>query len=284
MRLAASCLLGVLLLAACSVPTSKPPEISAEDIRREEEVQQRMIDEATKNGGIQRPWRKRKNINKRFEQVAERMEAAAADFCRDMELPSRKRRCYYYFETSRSREINAFADGDRIVVTQGMLRFLENDDELALVMGHELAHNLMGHIDAKKDNAVGGHLLGAMMDGMAASYGGYSGNDWQNLGAAVTSLSHSQSFEAEADYVGLYITARAGYDISNAIDMWRRWSVEDPEGLYVAITHPTKPERFARLTKAIEEIQGKKKRHEALLPNMNGAPKEGKYATDPKLW
>ena len=46
--------------------------------------------------------------------------------------------------------INAFADGKSIYMTKGMMRFVENDNELALVVGHELAHNTMKHMSAKK--------------------------------------------------------------------------------------------------------------------------------------
>jgi predicted Zn-dependent protease len=45
---------------------------------------------------------------------------------------------------------NAYADGENIVVYKGMMDFFKNDEEIALVFSHELAHNSMKHIDAKK--------------------------------------------------------------------------------------------------------------------------------------
>jgi predicted Zn-dependent protease len=50
---------------------------------------------------------------------------------------------------SESDAVNAFADGEKVVITKGMMRFVENDRELSLVIAHEMAHNAMGHTDNK---------------------------------------------------------------------------------------------------------------------------------------
>ena len=94
-------------------------------------------------------------------------------------------------------DVNAWADGERIYVTAGMLRFTENDEELALIIGHELAHNTRGHVASKKGNT----LLGAILGAAAAVL---SGVDVTSLGAQTGGLAYSQDFEAEADYVGAY--------------------------------------------------------------------------------
>lgn len=248
--------------------------MSEPELAAEERIQQQMIDEAAKTGGHPRPWRKTKGMTKRFETVAERMEPVAAKMCQEMGLPKLKRRCYFYFRLKMGDIINAYADGDTIYFYYGMMRFIENDDELAMVMGHELAHNLMGHTKAKIENAKIGYLIGRMFDEAEGYNAGWTGDSVQ---AGV--MAYSQSFEAEADYVGLYITARAGYNIRKAMNYWRRISIESPEALYIATTHPTHPERFAMLQKTIQEIEYKKKHKMPLLPNMTGTPIEGDYET-----
>ena len=50
--------------------------------------------------------------------------------------------------------LNAFADGTNVYFTMGMLRFVENDDELALILSHEMAHNIRGHIEVATDQHV----------------------------------------------------------------------------------------------------------------------------------
>ena len=62
--------------------------------------------------------------------------------------------CDYQVTVAPSDDVNAWADGNNIFISKGMLRFTETDDELALVVGHELAHNTRGHIDSKTDNGA----------------------------------------------------------------------------------------------------------------------------------
>lgn len=74
-----------------------------------------------------------------------------------MELPivvTPARLCDYRLLLDKSEAVNAFADGKSIHVTSGMLRFASSDTELSGVLSHELAHNLMGHVDAKQANAT----------------------------------------------------------------------------------------------------------------------------------
>jgi predicted Zn-dependent protease len=256
------------LLAGCQQPTTYRPNVTQEEIRAEEANQQRMVEEAGEKGGTPRPWRNHPGMRKQFERVAGRIEKAGAALCQDIGLPKKDRRCYYYFDTSRDEEINAFADGKNIVVAQGMQRFVESDDELAVVLGHELAHNLMGHIDAHKDNAITGLLVGAVLDGIAASQGMNTSGDFAKSGMEAGGISHSVSFEQEADYIGLYIAARAGYNIKVAPQFWRRMSVEDPRGIYTSKTHPSNAERSASMQKTIAEISAKRKQHLALVPEF----------------
>lgn len=164
-------------------------------------------------------------------------------------------------------EINAFADGERVIFTTGIMRFIQNDDELALVMGHEFAHNFRGHIDAKRGNATTGQVIGTILDLLAAAggvnTGGAMGNSLAQLGAGA----FSQDFEAEADYAGLYVMARAGYPIDDAPNFWRRMAVANPNGITHATSHPATPERFVALGAAIREIKDKQLANQPLLPN-----------------
>jgi membrane-associated protease RseP (regulator of RpoE activity) len=60
--------------------------------------------------------------------------------------------------------VNAFADGEDIGINTGMIRFAESDDELALVIGHEFAHNALGHRARKTTNSLIGAVLGGLLD------------------------------------------------------------------------------------------------------------------------
>jgi len=171
-----------------------------------------------------------------------------------------KMACASKFSVVPGDAVNAYADGDNIFVSKGMMRFTENDTELALVLGHELAHNSRGHIEAKQGNALIGVLIGAVI---AAGTGVNVTNSLGNVGAGA----FSQDFETEADYVGLYHTARAGYDISSAPNFWRRMGASNPDAIDLAGTsHPSTATRYLTLDATVKEIEGKKAKGAKLIP------------------
>ncbi|MBI1326407.1 MAG: M48 family metalloprotease [Alphaproteobacteria bacterium] len=156
--------------------------------------------------------------------------------------------------------VNAYADGNRIVFTTGMMNFA-NDTELATVYGHELAHNVMGHIDSKMGNAALGALLGAVI---AVGTGVDVTQEMSNIGAGA----YSQSFEGEADYVGLYLTARGGYSIANASHFWRKMAEAHPASIHLeGGSHPSTAKRFLALEHTVKEINKKKAAGQPLVPN-----------------
>lgn len=111
--------------------------------------------------------------------------------------------CNYPVNVINNDAVNAYADGKAIYITSGMMRFTETDEELATVIGHELAHNQMDHIGKQSNNRVLGVILGAIVTVA-------TGVDVTNLAGNLGAGAFSQEFEAEADYVGIYATARAG--------------------------------------------------------------------------
>jgi hypothetical protein len=167
----------------------------------------------------------------------------------------------YPVELAANDEINAFADGEKVYIATGMLRFAETEEELAVVVGHELAHNCLGHTGKK----TGNWLLGSLVD--AAVLAG-TGVDTGNLFGAVAGNSFSKEFEAEADYMGLYLVQRAGYDITSAPQFWRRMAAEYPSSIKHSYTasHPSTPERFLALQNTVAEIDRKTSAGEPLIP------------------
>jgi len=263
---------GILLisLAACQQPSTHMPEVSQQELAAEEAYQQHMLDDAKKTGGVVSPWRNRAGISKQFERAADRVDRAGGKMCQELGLPDQDRRCYFYFKISRDDELNAHADGNTIVIYNGMMRFLKDEDEVGIVLAHELAHNMMGHPAASTNNVMAGALLGALVDTVAASQGLSTGGGLSDMGANAGLLSYSVSFEEEADYVGLYIAARAGYDISKAAGLWRRMTLENPKGLFREVTHPSNPRRAAALNKTVYEINYKRENGVALIPDFKG--------------
>lgn len=176
--------------------------------------------------------------------------------------------CAYGVQAVTSDVLNAWADGKTVTVTSAMLRFVPNDDELATVIAHEIAHNAMHHLQAKKKNSILGALLGAAVD-VAAGAGGYNTNGaFTRSGADAGALVFSQDFEREADYVGLHVMALGGWPIDSAPNLWRRMAAESPGSIKFASSHPTTAERFVRLEQWIDEIHKKQAAGEPLRPTM----------------
>lgn len=176
-------------------------------------------------------------------------------------VPSRA--CKYPVVLSEQDAVNAFADGNKIVITKGLIRFVENDDELSLVIAHELAHNAMSHIDAK----MGNYMLGTIFDVIAAAYGVNTQGGFGKIAAQA----YSQEFEEEADYVGLYILARTGRDVDAAATFWRRLAAEHPGSIRqdYSSTHPSTPRRFAAMEATQREIDEKRSSGLALVPTLS---------------
>lgn len=166
--------------------------------------------------------------------------------------------------------VNAFADGNNIVMTHGMMKFLESDTELALVVSHELAHNTMGHIEKKKANAMGAGAGGLVVDILFAAAGVNTQGAFSKMAAGAGAGAYSSDFEGEADYVGMYYLAKGGYKTQNVADFWRRMAVEnDSKGVTHSRSHPTSAERFLAMNETHAEIEAKREKKEPLLPNMD---------------
>ena len=152
--------------------------------------------------------------------------------------------CQYPLKLTYSPAVNAYATGRTIRVTTGMMEFAD-DDELAIIIGHELAHNTEGHIAKIVTSRIAGLGTGRF----------------------------SRQYESEADYVGLYYAARARFDISKAPGIWRRIGLMSVRSMGEGKSHPTTPERYVRLAAGIEEIERKREAGVPLLPQRKAKAK-----------
>jgi hypothetical protein len=168
-----------------------------------------------------------------------------------------ERHCKTPLGIVRSDTVNAWAKDGAIYVTTGLLGFARTDEELALILGHEMAHLILGHLDKQNRNAFWGALLGGLF-----------GVGTAQAGAQQAMLAHSQDFEREADYLGIILAARAGYDIREAPQVWRRMAALHPAAIHAAQggSHPSTVERFVALEAAVKEIEAKRAAGLPLVP------------------
>lgn len=176
--------------------------------------------------------------------------------------------CRYGVKLEPDRTRNAYADGKNIIFTTAMMRFFQDDKNLALVVGHEIAHNVMKHAEVSKGNLRAGALLGAIITAA-------TGVNVIRPVAEHAVMSNKPSTEAEADYVGTYLTYRAGFDITHAADNWRQMSLDDPDVVTHGGTHPANAERFLAIEKTVAEIQQKRRKGLPIQPDMLPAEDNG---------
>lgn len=155
-----------------------------------------------------------------------------------------------------SPQINAFCmPGGKIVVFAGLVdRLKPSDDELAAVIGHEIAHALLEHGRARMSEQV----LKSVGLNLAASYFGLSDASAMLLGQAAQvaiSLPYSRSHETDADLVGLELSARAGFDPRAAVTLWRKMAAasagQPPQFLS---THPGHAQRIGAIERALPSV------------------------------
>lgn len=147
----------------------------------------------------------------------------------------------------------------RIDVGIGAIRYCRNDDELAMIMGHELAHTTLKHSMKKLGSSIASALVYGVVAGVIDAY------TVRGLGNIVTSPVQqasdnavSREYENQADYVGTKHAFHSGYDVQNGMKVFSRLATDAP-GFnifsFVGSSHPDPPERFLRLEKTLEELK-----------------------------
>jgi len=153
-----------------------------------------------------------------------------------------------------SKQINAFCmPGGKIAFYTGILDALKlSDDEVAMVMGHEIAHALREHARAQMAKSqltqLGASLLGELIGG-----GRYTGAF--RLGGNLLSLKFSRDDEAEADIVGMELAARAGYDPRAGVSLWQKMAAANRNApLEFLSTHPAGDNRIREIERHLPEV------------------------------
>ena len=150
--------------------------------------------------------------------------------------------------------VNAFVlPGGKVGVTTGMMKFVANDDELAAVLGHEVAHVIANHAAERYSQTalaqVGAGLVGAATQnaegGLTQALGRYAGPALQ----VAVLMPYSRQHELEADRLGLDLMVRAGFSARRGVDLWRRMAARagGASGPAILSTHPSDAARVQQL-------------------------------------
>lgn len=194
-------------------------------------------------------------MNARVRQVGQRIAAAVGT-----QMPNAQ----WEFVVFESDDVNAFAlPGGKVGVYTGLLKLAQSDDELAIVMGHEIGHVIARHGAERMSEQMVIQGLGAL--GAAYAQGRYDPQTVQlaqtayGVGTTVLRvLPHSRQNESEADHMGLVFAAEAGYDPRAAITFWQKMSAQKTGGSSrleaFLSTHPTDEKRIEDLRALMPQV------------------------------
>jgi predicted Zn-dependent protease len=263
-----SALFLALWLAGCAQPTTQTPYFDPGAVAQEEAVQRAYAERGQEIRNTPYTEQELAQMEQRLATLAPRIVKAGQTLCGNMGRDPQSCTYTIRLSTDDHKNLNAYANGTEIFVTPPMMRFANTNDKLGTVLSHEYAHNIMGHVQAKQRNAMAGLALGTIADMIASSQGYNTGGALSNLGVDQGIRAFSPDFEREADYVGLYVMALAGFDIAEAPKLWRDMTAADPEGAFLTGSHPSNPERYILLDHTKNEIVQKVKAGQMLVPNV----------------
>jgi len=186
------------------------------------------------------------------QRVGQKISAAVALYVKQKKITKRTQGFKWEFHLIDENTVNAWCmPGGKVVVYSGLLAITKNENALAVVMGHEIAHAIARHGNERMSQGLLVQLGGlglqvAMMNKpqetqniFLQSYG---------IGSQLGMLKYSRTHESEADKLGLVFSAMAGYNPNEAIDFWKRMaSIGGAKPPELLSTHPSDATRIKDL-------------------------------------
>ena len=197
------------------------------------------------------------------DRVGSKLAAATEKYLRENGKESELKNYSWEFTLVKSNEVNAFCmPGGKIVVYEGLMTMVANEDELAVVIGHEVAHAVAKHSNERMSQQVlasyGAQALSIALSQKSAVTQSVA-NVVFGLGAQYgVMLPFSRNHEIEADYMGMVFMKIAGYNPDAALSFWKKMSAGSSSKSDFFSTHPSDEKRIAEIKKGIEKINADK--------------------------
>ena len=197
--------------------------------------------------------------------VGKRIAAATEQYLRQNGLAEEVKKFAWEFNLVKVGQINAFCmPGGKIVVYEGLMKLVSSDDELAVVIGHEVAHAVAKHSNERMSQQIlaqyGSQILSLSLSQKSAAIQTIA-NQVYGVGAQYgVVLPFSRKHELEADYMGLIFMRMAGYNPDVAVKFWQKMSSGSTSKVpELMSTHPSDARRISDIQKALPEIKAKYK-------------------------
>ncbi len=194
------------------------------------------------------------------ERVGRRIAAATEAYLKSHGAENEIKNFSWEFNLVQSNELNAFCmPGGKIVVYEGLMKIISSDDELAVVLGHEVAHAVAKHSNERMSQQVlaqyGAGILGQALSGKSEAVQQIAGQVY-GLGANYgVILPFSRKHESEADRIGLVFMRLAGYNPEVAVEFWKKMASSSTSSVpEIASTHPSDARRIADIEKELPDV------------------------------
>jgi predicted Zn-dependent protease len=193
--------------------------------------------------------------------VGHRIQKAVEQYFEENGMAYKNREYDWEFNLVNNEAVNAWCmPGGKVVFYTGILPYTQNEDGIAVVMGHEIAHAVAAHGNERMSQMLAVQLGGIALTVALAQQPGETRELWMaafGLGAQVgLLLPYSRLHEYEADRLGLTFMAMAGYDPNEAVRFWDRMA-QQQDGKNVPefiSTHPSDDKRIAHIKEVIPEV------------------------------
>lgn len=193
--------------------------------------------------------------------VGKKLAAATEAYLKANGLESEVQNFQWEFNLVKNDEINAFCmPGGKIVVYEGLMKLVSSDDELAVVLGHEVAHAVAKHSNERMSQQVlaqyGAQAVGVLTQGKSAATQQIV-NQVYGLGANYgVMLPYSRKHESEADKMGLVLMSLAGYNPRTALTFWQKMASSSTSQVpEIMSDHPSDANRISAIEKELPAIE-----------------------------
>ena len=191
--------------------------------------------------------------------VGKKIAAATEQYLKSNGMEAEVRNFAWEFNLVKDDQVNAFCmPGGKIVVYEGLLTVAKTEEELAVVLGHEIAHAVAKHSNERMSQQLmtqyGAQILTQALSNKSAAIQ-KAGSTIYGLGAQYgVTLPFSRKHETEADYMGLIFMTMAGYDPNVAITFWQKMSAGGASVPEFMSTHPSDATRIKDIQKILPEL------------------------------